>query len=412
MSSLCSLAVWLGLVQLAFAENRTVEMNLRGSKLELSSLASGASSSCCEQCSSQGFCSPHSGHCYESKAKSYYLNCATPLQASHAPPAQPTPPLPSLRYPLAPVTPGSDAQGAGWNDAGEKSARLLGHAEVAGEKSARLLGKTLRMKVDVGNTGCGCVTGIYLVERGDGGQCDASGTFGGRCGEIDLMEGNKFGWHTTLHNGNDHPGLAGGFGGVQQPDMQYGKGPRDMSSDQYGPGASIVDTNREFNVAISFPEAPGGALRDMVVMMWQEGNQNAVEWRVNKPRADASRSPPLNCNDGGCDNCFSKPGCVYGDGDMQQFGSWLSNGMTPLATFWDGGGQQTWLDGTLPGEGGRCELTSQGQPGTENLGSYNAAGCDGASFHIGSWTLETIQNAPDDWDAYFSAMDAAPVIPQ
>jgi hypothetical protein len=282
---------------------------------------------------------------------------------------------------------------------------------VGGEKSARLLGKTLRMKVDVGNTGCGCVTGIYLVEWGDGGQCDASGTFGGRCGEIDLMEGNKFGWHTTLHNANDHPGLAGGFGGVQQPDMQYGAGPRDMSSAEYGPGASVVDTNREFNVAVSFPQTPDGALRDMVVMMWQDGRSDVVEWRVNKQRADSSRSPPLTCNDGGCQDCFSKPGCVYGEGDMKQFGQWLSNGMTPLATFWDGGGQQTWLDGTLPGEGG-CELTSMGQPGTENLGGYNGGGCGGKGFHIGSWTLEPIQTQPPDWDAFFAAMDAAPVVPQ
>jgi hypothetical protein len=267
------------------------------------------------------------------------------------------------------------------------------------------------MKVDVSNTGCGCVTGIYLVEWGDGGQCDASGTFGGRCGEIDLMEGNKFGWHTTLHNANDHPGLAGGFGGVQQPDMQYGKGPRDMSSSDYGPGASVVDTNREFNVAVSFPQTSDGALRDMVVMMWQDGRSDAVEWRVNKPRADFSRSPPLTCNDGGCQDCFSKSGCVYGQSDMSQFGQWLSNGMTPLATFWDGGGQQTWLDGTLPGEGG-CELTSLGQPGTENYGGYNGAGCGGSSFHIGSWTLETIQTQPTDWDAFFAAMDAAPVVPQ
>lgn len=79
-------ALWLGFAALAIAENRTVEMNLRGSKLaegsfqlELSSSSGG--STCCEHCSGHGFCSPRSGNCHESRAKSYYLQCATPLQA-------------------------------------------------------------------------------------------------------------------------------------------------------------------------------------------------------------------------------------------------------------------------------------------------------------------------------------------
>lgn len=224
------------------------------------------------------------------------------------------------------------------------------------------------------------------------------------------MEGNKFSWHSTLHNTWDHPGLAGGFGGVQQADMMYGAGPRDMTGAQYGPGGSIVDTNEAFNVAVSFPEGPGGSLVDMVVMLWQDGKDDAIEWRVNKPRADSGRSPPLNCEDSGCDNCFSKPGCVYQQDDLNTFGQWLSEGMTPLATYW--GGSETWLDGVLPGEQGGCQLGAQGQPGTENLGDYASGGGCGGWYSIGGWTVEPIQNAVSDWSSYFAAMDANPVIPQ
>merc|ERR1719272_1028612 len=393
----------------------SVGKNNDGVNLVSTAKITGSAAECCDACSSAGGCAGYTwvhanNECWLKRSVDAPRDdecggCVTSGSVDGpTPPPPPTPPTPPGRFPLAPVTPGPDAHSAGWSNAGP----CEGHAGVAGEKSARLLGSTLRMKVNVGNTGCGCVTGIYLVEWGDGSQCDASGTFGGRCGEIDLMEGNKFGWHSTLHNAQDHAGLAGGLGGVQQPDMKYGVGPRDMSAQQYGPGASVVDTNHEFNVAISFPEAPGGALRDMIVMMWQDGKENAVEWRVNKRRADSSRNPALSCQGGD----FNKPGCTYGQDDMHTFGQWLSNGMTPLATFWDGGGQQTWLDGTMPGEGGNCQLTSSGQPGTENLGSYNNAGCGGGGFSINSWSVEKVQNEPGDWDSYFAAMDANPVVSQ
>lgn len=66
----------------------------------------------------------------------------------------------------------------------------------------------------------------------------------------------------------------------------YGRGPRDMTGDQYGPGAKIIDTNRRFHAAVSFPDDGSGGLVDMIVMLHQDGNDHAVEWRTNKPRAD------------------------------------------------------------------------------------------------------------------------------
>jgi hypothetical protein len=309
---------------------------------------------------------------------------------------------------LAPLVPPASKQDPGWSEAG----KCEGHVGIAGEKSAKLLGKTLRMKVDVSQIGCGCVTGVYLVEWGDGGACDASGSFGGRCGEIDLMEANKYSWHTTLHNPQDHPGQAGGFGGVQQVDMMYGKGPRDMTGDQYGPDGSVIDTNEAFYVAVSFPKGPDGGLADMVVMMHQEGKEHAIEWRVNRPRADKTRSPPMTCEDAGCENCFSKPGCVYKEDDLAAFGSWLEQGMTPLSTYWGGSGN-TWIDGVQDGEAGGCRLGPKGTPGTEEYGDYEAGGgCGDAWFSVGEFSLEDIQDPGMAWDKFFAQMDAAPLVRQ
>jgi hypothetical protein len=293
----------------------------------------------------------------------------------------------------------------GWQPAGVSG----GHASLSGEHSAQLLGQTLRMQVDVSQVPCGCVTGVYLVEWGDGGSCDASGYFGGRCGEIDIFEGNQFSWHTTLHNPWDQAGLCGGTGGVGQPDQNFGAGPRDMTSEQYGPGGSIIDTTRPFNAAVSFPEKDG-SLVDMVVMLHQDGNANAIEWRVNKRRADPTRNPPMNCEDDSCPNCYKKPGCQYGQKDLDDFGSWLSAGMTPLSTYWEG--DTVWLDGAMPGEVGMCQLNGQGRVGTQKKGGYAGAGgsCNGASYSITGFTIEAIQNPVGDWDAFLSSMDANPVV--
>jgi len=266
------------------------------------------------------------------------------------------------------------------------------------------------MTVDVSQIGCGCVVGIYLIQWGDGSQCDASGTFPGRCGEIDLFEGNQHAWHSTLHNAYDHPGNFGGVSGVQQPDMMYGQGPRDVTGDQYGPGGSVIDTTKPFHAAVSFPQTEDGSLADMVIMLHQDGKDKAVEWRTNKPRADLTRTPPLTCEDAGCANCFSKPGCVYKQADLKAFGSWLSKGMSPRSTYWHNSGN-TWLDGAFDDEPGGCKLGSKGQPGTEQLGSYSgASGCNGDWYGIQDFTLEDIKKPDADWPVVFEAMDANALI--
>merc|ERR1740121_971906 len=315
-------------------------------------------------------------------------------------------PKPSTRPTLAPLEPPADAQDAGLAPAGISQ----GHASLAVEKGAKLLGKTLRMRVDVSGIECGCVVGVYLVEWGDGGACDASGSFPERCGEIDLMEGNKHSWHSTLHNPVDQAGQGGGIGGVGQPDQNFGAGPRDMTSAQYGPGGSVIDTEQPFNAAVSFPQKDDGSLADMVVILYQDGKDTAIEWRVNKPRADPTREPPLTCEEDSCPNCFRKPGCHYKEKDLKIFAQWLSQGMTPLSTYWDYPGNG-WLDGAMPGEEGMCALDGKGKLGTQEKGGYaGASGCNGASYSIDSFTVEELQEPNESWEDFFERMDNSPEV--
>jgi hypothetical protein len=309
----------------------------------------------------------------------------------------------TVRRPVAPVSPPANRQRLEWYDADQAG---LHNQHITPDRGARLLGKTLRATVDVSQVGCGCVAGFFLYD-GYEPYCDASGTWPGkveRCGEIDLFEGNKFAWHSTLHNRMDHPGLFGGFGGMQQPDMTYGQGPRDMTGAQYGPGGSIIDTERPFHAAISFPRGANGSLADLVVMLYQDGKDQAIEWRVNKGRSTAY----MDCTLEDCHFCFSKPGCIYREADLQLFGQMLHGGMTMQSTWW--GTDQPWLDGTLDEEEGGCKI-HPGQPNTEKLGAYNVPykQCGGA-YKVTNWTLEEIQDPGRGWGDIFNLMDQQPLV--
>jgi len=312
--------------------------------------------------------------------------------------------LSKARQPVAPIEPPSNAEQLPWGEANTNDGHL------SDSRAAKLLGKTLRATIDVSQVGCGCVAGFFLYEGDQDPYCDASGSWPGqveRCGEIDLFEGNKFGWHSTLHNKMDHPGQQGGFGGMQQQDMMYGTGPRDMTGDEYGPGGSIIDTEQPFHVAISFPQGPDGSLVDMIVMLYQDGKDTAVEWRVNKKREREG----LDCSRTDCDNCFSKPGCEYGQEDLRSFADMLSNGMTVQSTWW--GCDEPWLDGTLDDEEGGCKI-NPGQEGQESYGTYRGAHneCDGKWYKVDGWTLEDVQDLAQDWYSILQDMDAQPVLPR
>mmetsp|Transcript_64461 Transcript_64461/g.147675 ORF Transcript_64461/g.147675 Transcript_64461/m.147675 type:complete len:191 (+) Transcript_64461:3-575(+) len=187
--------------------------------------------------------------------------------------------------------------------------------------------------------------------------------------------------------------------------MTYGVGPRDMLGDQYGPGGSIIDTKLPFSVAISFPKGPDGSLVDLIVMLHQDGKEQAIEWRVNKKREREG----MDCTRMETDNCFSKPGCVYGQDDLSNFADMLSTGMTMQSTWWST--DEPWLDGVLDSEEGACKI-DPGLEGKENYGTYKVANreCDGKQYTVDGWTLEDVQEPSDDWETVLAAMDASPVV--
>merc|ERR1719150_2502727 len=120
-----------------------------------------------------------------------------------------------------------------------------------------LLGKKMRYTTDMSDLGCGCNAAFYLTNMHQNSQpsecsdyyCDANNVCGQSCAEIDIQEGNKFSWHSTLHGEVDHGGLGKGIGGGGAG----WSGPRDWSTAEYGPGASCIDTSKPFQVEVGFP---------------------------------------------------------------------------------------------------------------------------------------------------------------
>jgi hypothetical protein len=136
-----------------------------------------------------------------------------------------------------------------------------------------LLGKTLRYTTDMRDSGCGCNAAFYLVSMRQNVQpskcedfyCDANHVCGVSCAEVDIQEANQFSWHSTLHTSGDTSGVGAGYGGGKS-----WTGPRDFTSEQYGPGARCVDTSKPFEVAASFHTDAHGALAAMEVVLSQD----------------------------------------------------------------------------------------------------------------------------------------------
>ena len=51
-------------------------------------------------------------------------------------------------------------------------------------------------------------------------------------------------------------------------------------------------------------------------MLYQTGNDEAIEWRVNKPRADPGRNPPLDYKDNSCVKTSASRLPLYKDDDL------------------------------------------------------------------------------------------------
>ncbi|CAK0849292.1 unnamed protein product [Prorocentrum cordatum] len=149
--------------------------------------------------------------------------------------------------------------------------------------------------------------------------CDANNVCGESCAEIDIMEANEHAWHTTLHTAKDHEGFGGGYGGGDG-----WPGPRDFLSDQYGPGASSIDTKKPFDVVCSFMTDAGGELRELEVVLTQEGGDGPL--RISLPE-------------------------YPGNSELTKA---LHSGMTPIVSYWKSK-EMLWMDGTGDDGKGPCD---------------------------------------------------------
>jgi len=193
--------------------------------------------------------------------------------------------------------------------------------------SMHLLGKTFSYMTDVSGSGCGCNAAMYLVSMPQNPSatgchdyyCDANNVCGVNCHEIDIMEANKFAFHSAVHKQWDGNGVAAGYGGWC---MEF------FNSTQYGPKASCVNTNEPFKVSTSFPVDESGKLTGMYVTLSQNGC-----------------SLPLSITH------------YEQDSKFVALTEALSAGMTPVVSYWKSK-DMLWLDG--PGTGnGPCTVDSE-----------------------------------------------------
>eukprot|EP00445_Apocalathium_hangoei_P009375 CAMPEP_0203868820 /NCGR_PEP_ID=MMETSP0359-20131031/17342_1 /ASSEMBLY_ACC=CAM_ASM_000338 /TAXON_ID=268821 /ORGANISM="Scrippsiella Hangoei, Strain SHTV-5" /LENGTH=1214 /DNA_ID=CAMNT_0050787323 /DNA_START=57 /DNA_END=3701 /DNA_ORIENTATION=- len=189
-----------------------------------------------------------------------------------------------------------------------------------------LLGKTLRYTTDMSGSGCGCNAAFYLVSMQQNEKpstcndyyCDANSVCGVACAEIDIQEANQHAWHSTLHSAHDHSGVGVGYGGGNG-----WNGPRDFNQTQYGAGASCIDTDKAFNVAVSFPVDAEGELVAMEVMLSQEGHDCPLNLKLDRYAG------------------------------MKELSKALAAGMTPVVSYWSDN-TMLWMDGAGTDGQGPC----------------------------------------------------------
>lgn len=146
-----------------------------------------------------------------------------------------------------------------------------------------LLDKTLHWTVDLSKVGCRNVLAFQAVDAAvnsgcycDGNSLQARGDdpyFPGSClgplndmhqpcVELDFMEANRYVWATTIHAG----GVPGGW--KEGHAAGHGAHRIGMSSLQYGPGSSVINTDHPFQVTMHFP-TNGSQLRGINVTLTQ-----------------------------------------------------------------------------------------------------------------------------------------------
>jgi hypothetical protein len=204
-----------------------------------------------------------------------------------------------------------------------------GHYDFKQYVALNLLGKTMRYTTDLSGAGCGCNAAFYLTSMRQNERpsqcfdyyCDANNVCGESCAEIDIQEANQRAWHSTLHTATDHGGVGAGYGGGDSWD-----GPRDWTSQQYGPGAGCIDTSKPFVVAVSFPTDAQGQLA-------------AMEVQLSQP---SGRLPPCPLS--------VRVGSYSG---MAELSRAMAAGMTPIVSYWSDN-NMLWMDGKGSDGQGPC----------------------------------------------------------
>jgi hypothetical protein len=196
-------------------------------------------------------------------------------------------------------------------------------------KGFPLLGNTLKYTIDMSGAGCGCNAAVYLVSMRqntdvgtcDDYYCDANSVCGVKCTELDIMEANMYAFRSTLHTADDRGGKGFGYGGTGNLASSWADG-------QYGPGGQCIDTQRPFQVAVSFPANPDNTLQSMQVTLTQDGSPCPLSGQIGDYQANGVDGFP-------------------------EITKALSDGMTPVVSFW-GADDMTWLDGK-GAQGGACD---------------------------------------------------------
>jgi len=195
----------------------------------------------------------------------------------------------------------------------------------------KLLGRKFSYTTNLFGAQCGCNAALYLVSMSRNTRpstcsdyyCDANSVCGVACTEIDIQESNMYSFLSTLHNASDKSGRGQGFGGGGK----YWSGRRDWLSDDYAPGSACIDTEKPFDVEVSFPVGDNGLLLSMDVRISQRSH-TGQDCRVSSTRP--AYSP-------------------------EEFTAELKKGMTPAISYWYAPDGMQWMDGPGRDNRGGCQ---------------------------------------------------------
>ena len=191
-----------------------------------------------------------------------------------------------------------------------------------------LLGKTLSFTANLSAAHCGCNAALYLVpmarsaKKGSCGgdyYCDANQVCGGRCAEIDLLEGNRHAFRATAHHASDGNGVGSGLGGSLVAQL--------LSASDYGPGAGhTIDTTRPFRVEVYFGE----------------GGDDGAGWA--EAQVSLHQRPAGGTSGDGVSTMGSPVSFSFGSARyLSSLTGELEQGLTPVFSYWSSADLQ-WLD--------------------------------------------------------------------